>query len=87
MELRFIRDTNLREIDFVVLKNKKPIFAVECKTGDQKISSHLKYFGERLPIPKLFQVHLGEKEWKDGNISVQKWETFWKNRVQELKAG
>lgn len=86
MELRFIRDTNLREIDFVVLKNKKPIFAVECKTGDQKISSHLKYFGERLPIPKLFQVHLGEKEWKDGNISVQKWETFWKNRVEELKA-
>ena len=30
MELRFIRDTDLREIDFVVLKDKKPIFAVEC---------------------------------------------------------
>jgi len=31
MELRFLRDTDKREIDFVVLKENKPIFAVECK--------------------------------------------------------
>ena len=30
MELRYIRDTDHREIDFVVVKNKKPLFAVEC---------------------------------------------------------
>lgn len=35
MELRFLRDTDGREIDFVVLKDKKPIFAVESKTGEK----------------------------------------------------
>lgn len=86
MELRFVRDTDLREIDFVVLKNKKPIFAVECKTGDNKISSHLRYFKERLSIPFFYQIHLGEKEWDEGTIKVRRWESFWKERVKELVA-
>jgi hypothetical protein len=34
MKLWFIRDIDLREIDFVVIKNNKPLFAVECKTGE-----------------------------------------------------
>jgi len=34
MELRFLRDTDKREIDFVVMKDKKPSFAVECKAGE-----------------------------------------------------
>src|SRR3989344_4602966 len=33
-ELRFLRDTDKREVDFVVLKDKKPLFAVECKHGE-----------------------------------------------------
>lgn len=33
MELRFLRDNDKREVDFVVLKDKKPLFVVECKTG------------------------------------------------------
>ena len=28
------------------LKNKKAIFAVECKTGESKLSPHIKYFKE-----------------------------------------
>ena len=58
-ELRFIRDTDKREIDFVVLKNKKPLFAVECKTGEKVTSPHLHYFQERTDIPIFYQVHLG----------------------------
>ncbi len=58
-ELRFLRDTDKREIDFVVLKSKKPIFAVECKFGERTISPHIKYFKERTNIPKFYQVHLG----------------------------
>jgi predicted AAA+ superfamily ATPase len=61
MELRFLRDTAGREVDFVVLKNKKPIFAVECKTGERQVSPHLKYFSERTNIPKFYQVHSGTK--------------------------
>lgn len=62
MELRYLRDTDLREIDFVVLKNKKPLFAIECKTGEKQLSPHIKYFQERTTIPKFFQVHLGSAD-------------------------
>jgi predicted AAA+ superfamily ATPase len=63
MELRFLRDTDGREVDFVVLKNKKPIFAVECKTGEKTLSPHLRYFADRTSIPKFYQVHRGEKHY------------------------
>lgn len=63
MELRFLRDIDKREIDFVVLKNKHPLFAVECKTGEKNISPHLQYFKERTKIPKFYQVHLGTKRY------------------------
>lgn len=62
LELRYIRDVDKREIDFVVLKNKKPLFAVEAKLRFQALSPAISYFSERLPIPKLYQVHLGEGE-------------------------
>lgn len=63
MELRFLRDTDKREIDFVVLQNKKPLFAVECKTGDKSLSPHIKYFSERTTIPAFYQVHTGIKDY------------------------
>lgn len=63
MELRFLRDTDKREIDFVVLKNKKPEFAVECKTGEKQLSSHISYFKQRTNIPEFYQVHLGTKNY------------------------
>lgn len=63
MELRFLRDVDGREIDFVVLKNKKPLFAVECKSGEKSISPHLKYFAERTSIPVFYQVHQGTKNY------------------------
>jgi predicted AAA+ superfamily ATPase len=62
MELRFLRDTDKREVDFVVLKNKKPVFAVECKTGEKGLSPHIKYFKERTDIPQYYQVHMGTRE-------------------------
>ena len=78
MELRFIRDTDLREVDFVVIKNKKPVFAVECKSGEEKISNHIRYFRERTSIPKFYQVHLGKKDFADKNIRVLPFELFCK---------
>jgi hypothetical protein len=35
MELRFVQDIDKREIDFVILKNNKPLFAADCKTGEK----------------------------------------------------
>jgi uncharacterized protein len=64
MELRFLRDKDNREVDFVVLRNGKPEFAVECKTGDKGLSSHINYFSERTTIPMFYQVHLGNKDYQ-----------------------
>ncbi|HMO52835.1 MAG TPA: AAA family ATPase [Kiritimatiellia bacterium] len=62
MELCFIRDAEKREIDFVVVRNKKPVFAVECKTGDGNLGRNIAYFAERTGIPYFYQVHVGKKD-------------------------
>ncbi len=62
MELKFIRDSMGREIDFVVVKNNKPVFAVECKSGDREVSRNIAYFAERTRIPIFYQVHMGKKD-------------------------
>lgn len=65
MELRYLKDVDGREVDFVVLQNKKPLFAVECKTGEKNISKNIYYFKNRTNIPKFYQVHLGTKYYQD----------------------
>lgn len=62
MELRFIRDTDKREVDFVVLRDGHPEFAVECKSGERGASPACNYFRERTSIPLFYQVHLGKKD-------------------------
>lgn len=62
IELRYLRDTDKREVDFILIKNKQPFLAVECKMNDRSLSSHLSYFQKRLCIPQCFQVHLSNKD-------------------------
>ena len=76
MELRYLRDTDKREVDFVVLKNKKPLFAVECKTGEKAVSPSIQYFSQRTQIPHYYQVHLGEREFGSGKVTVLPFWTF-----------
>ena len=76
MELRYLKDVNGREIDFIVIKNDKPLFAVEAKRGERVISKHLYYFRERTDIPKFYQVHFGQKEYLDKNIHVLPFRKF-----------
>lgn len=59
MDLRFIRDSAGREIDFVVVRDEKPLFAVECKLGETGLSRHITYFSKRTDIPVYYQVHAG----------------------------
>lgn len=78
MELRFLRDTDKREVDFVVLKNRKPEFAVECKTGEKSISTSVHYFAARTSIPRFYQIHMGQKDFIQGKIRCLPWITFCK---------
>jgi predicted AAA+ superfamily ATPase len=70
MELRYLRDTDKREVDFVVLKDRRPVFAVECKSGDKAIGAAPRYFAERTPIPRFYQTHLGERHYSSGKLTV-----------------
>ncbi len=79
MELRFLRDVEKREVDFVVLQEGVPKFAVECKTGEGTVSPHLKYFSERIQIPKFYQVHSGTKHFQKDKIEVIPFIKFCKN--------
>ena len=76
MELRFIRDVDRREVDFVVLKDKRPIFAVECKTGEKAVGKSVRYFAERLQIPVFYQVHRGTAEFGNHLIQVMPFTKF-----------
>ena len=76
MELCFLRDTDKREVDFVVLKDRKPLFAVECKSGERSVSPAIRYFAERTAIPRFFQVHLGERHYETGAATVLPFRTF-----------
>jgi len=62
MELRFLRDTDRREVDFVVIRDRKPVFAVEVKTGEREVSRAVRYFKERSAVPSWYQVHLGTRD-------------------------
>jgi predicted AAA+ superfamily ATPase len=62
LELRYLRDTDRREVDFIVLAGKKPLFAVEVKTGERELSRSIRYFKERMAVPRWYQVHLGQKD-------------------------
>jgi uncharacterized protein len=76
MELRFLRDTDGREVDFVVLRDRKPLFAVECKSGDKAASPAARYFAERTSIPNFYQVHLRERHFQRGKIIVLPFAAF-----------
>ena len=71
MEIRFLRDTDKREIDFVVLKDGKPLFAVECKTGERTVNPAAYYFRKRTTIPKFYQVHLGDRDYGSAENTVR----------------
>ena len=55
-ELRYIRDREHHEVDFVILKNNKPICLIEAKWKDNTPSPSLNYFGDKLKINKRIQL-------------------------------
>lgn len=56
VELRYFRDIDGREVDFVLTHDGKPIGFVECKLGDATVSSGLKYLLARFPGVPAWQV-------------------------------
>lgn len=57
-QLGYLRDTNKREVDFIVVRDGRPWFLVEAKHGDEAASPALKYFQQQTRAPFAFQVVL-----------------------------
>lgn len=55
-ELYYVRDKEKREVDFLIVANRKPALLVECKRSDTSVSPHLSYFQERLEVPVAVQL-------------------------------
>lgn len=64
MELRYFRDVNKREVDFVVTENRKPMMFVECKLDDGQIADGLRYLNSKFPKVPAWQISLfGKKDY------------------------
>lgn len=63
LELRYFRDKDGREVDFIVVDKHKPILIVECKWGDAEIDKSLKYFKSKFPKTEAWQISaVGRKD-------------------------
>ena len=56
LELRYFRDTDGREVDFVVTDRRRPVLCVECKWSDARLDKSLRYFKVRFPDCQAWQV-------------------------------
>lgn len=55
-ELRYLRDTQKREVDFLVIRDGDPWFLVEAKHGSPGLSPQLRYFQGQTGARHAFQV-------------------------------
>jgi len=55
-ELRYLRDKQKREVDFLIVRDRKPWFLVEAKLSDTRLSPSVAYFQEQTKAPHAFQV-------------------------------
>ena len=64
LELCYFRDTDQREVDFIITEKAKPIMAIECKWSDTDISKSLKYFKKHFPDCDAWQISMtGKKDY------------------------
>jgi hypothetical protein len=57
LDLRYFRDTDRREVDFVVTEGRKPVLMVECKLDDTLLDPGLRYLKAKFPACPAWQVH------------------------------
>jgi len=71
VELRFVRDREGREVDFLVMVARKPWLLVEAKLRETRVDPVLASFKERLRAPWAYQVTLeGERDFVQDGVRV-----------------
>jgi hypothetical protein len=65
LELRYFRDTDGREVDFVLLDGRRPVLFVECKWADAEVDRGLRYLKARFPDVPAWQLSAaGSKDYQ-----------------------
>lgn len=65
VELRYFRDLEGREVDFVVIEDGKVILLIECKWSDDDVSKTLVYLKRKFPHARAWQLHAtGKKDYQ-----------------------
>jgi len=65
LELRYFRDRDGREVDFVVAEGRSPRLLVECKWGDTEVDRGLRYLKQRFPGADAWQLSaVGKKDYQ-----------------------
>ena len=54
-ELMYIRDKEKREVDFVLIKDNRPVALFEAKERDEAVSPSGKFFAGKLGVP-FYQI-------------------------------
>ncbi|MCG2726480.1 MAG: ATP-binding protein [Elusimicrobia bacterium] len=82
VEIRYFRDVQGREIDFVIVEKNKPVKFIECKWSDTDISRTLKYMKKKFPDAEYYQIYAeGKKEYVKDGIFMMPAFTFLKNFI------
>jgi uncharacterized protein len=70
-ELRYIRDKEGREVDFVVVKDGMIQELIEVKLSDDTVYPHLAYYLEKLNPPKATQIVVRlQHPFSRGNLQI-----------------
>ena len=70
VDIRYFRDVVGHEVDFVVMRKKKPWMAVEVKINESDLEPGLKYLLARWKVPYAFQLRLrGEDDFRHPDIN------------------
>jgi predicted AAA+ superfamily ATPase len=72
VELRYFRDIEGREVDFVLVEGRRPRLLIECKWGDAGVDGSLSYLKARFPEAQAWQISAtGSKDYQTpGGVRV-----------------
>jgi uncharacterized protein len=66
LELRYFRDLDGREVDFVVTEGRNVILMVECKWSDAAVDKSLRYLRRKFPVGDAWQISaVGTKDFQN----------------------
>ena len=78
-DLRYVRDKEKREVDFLVTRERRPWMMVECRSNDPAPSPNLLRFAGLLDVPLRFQLvtRTGfDREYPEHRLRVLDYERF-----------